>query len=118
MTTPRNTASPREIEEDIENARAEIRRHVLKRARQGHVPRVHPDDIKVAFAGHPDEWAAIAQARRDHREREELRAQAAVDAAHLKAETKRVLKEWDDARYREAEDEARRRLDIAGRQAA
>ena len=112
--------TPRRIAEDEENGRAEIRRQVRRDAERDRAFRLHPDIIKKAFENHPDEWAELAELRRAARERAARIDEERQASAHLAAETKRVLKEWDEERRLKAEVEARQRLGLppAGASAA
>lgn len=92
-------------------AREEIRQDVTRARDWG---KVSPRYVKWAFEDAPDELAEL------NREVQRLRTQKQDDqerrtqAAELRAATKQVLKEWDEAerakRYSKAEAEAKRRL--------
>jgi hypothetical protein len=94
--------------------RANARERVAGGARRGEVPSEHypADDLAWAYEAHEAELAELEELAK--REAERL-AKLAADPPHLRAtrlraETDRVLAEWDAARRQEAMAEARRRL--------
>jgi hypothetical protein len=95
-----------------ENARSKV----AGAAKRGELPsETWPaDDLAWAYEGHEAELAELEELAKREAERQ---AQQAADPPHLRAvrlraETDRVLAEWDAQRRAEATAEARRRLGL------
>jgi hypothetical protein len=100
-----------------EEARADARERVAAAARNGRVPSLEfePDDLRWAFEGCEHELEELDKLAAEHvAARAERRS--AVSGREIRAETERVLREWDEAarveRFAKAQAEARRRLGL------